>query len=410
MKKLILTVLLCTTVFMVVFGASTVKVWFAGTQKQLMDLVDSKLIPEFEKNNPDIKIKAEFIPWGELSTKLTTSFAGGIGPDIFMHGQAAIAGFADKGIIMPIDSILSKIEDPQDFGATLNAGLFKGKKYYIPVFGSGRLLAYRKDFFVQAGLDPQDAPITWEQLISYSKKLTSVENNRYKCAGFDLPVSGVDLQQVWSGFLYQNGGELFDNEMNPVFNSTQGVQALQFYVDLIRKEKVAPDYGTSKTGNLHSLASGSAAMGMLVLEEINDIKTYAPHAFEQIELSLSTARLNRASFYSFAGFMVSSKTKDLQSTAKVLSYLTSKNSIVAINEVQSTLPPRQSAAESEFVSSNPVLTMFVKGAKYAFGNPNVPFWVQARDILIKYLERAVKGNMDCKSALDQAAQEIMKLK
>ncbi|HNV06163.1 MAG TPA: hypothetical protein PKH64_08595, partial [Petrotogaceae bacterium] len=81
-----------------------------------------------------------------------------------------------------------------------------------------------------------------------------------------------------------------------------------------------------------------------------------------------------------------------------------------INEVQSTLPPRQSAAESEFVSSNPVLTMFVKGAKYAFGNPNVPFWVQARDILIKYLERAVKGNMDCKSALDQAAQEIMKLK
>ena len=246
MKKLILTVLLCTAVFMGVFGANTVKVWFAGTQKQLMDLVDSKLIPEFEKNNPDIKIKAEFIPWGELSTKLTTSFAGGIGPDIFMHGQAAIAGFADKGIIMPIDSILSKIEDPQDFGATLNAGLFKGKKYYIPVFGSGRLLAYRKDFFVQAGLDPQDAPMTWEQLISYSKKLTSVENNRYKCAGFDLPVSGVDLQQVWSGFLYQNGGDLFDNEMNPVFNSTQGVQALQFYVDLIRKEKVAPDYGTSK--------------------------------------------------------------------------------------------------------------------------------------------------------------------
>ncbi|HQC41773.1 MAG TPA: extracellular solute-binding protein, partial [Petrotogaceae bacterium] len=120
MKKLILTVLLCTAVFMGVFGANTVKVWFAGTQKQLMDLVDSKLIPEFEKNNPDIKIKAEFIPWGELSTKLTTSFAGGIGPDIFMHGQAAIAGFADKGIIMPIDSILSKIEDPQDFGATLN--------------------------------------------------------------------------------------------------------------------------------------------------------------------------------------------------------------------------------------------------------------------------------------------------
>jgi multiple sugar transport system substrate-binding protein len=62
------------------------------------------------------------------------------------------------------------------------------------------------------------------------------------------------------------------------------------------------------------------------------------------------------------------------------------------------------------VSSDPVIKMFVLGTKYAFGNPNVPFWVQARDILSKYLEQAIRGVVNPKEALDKAAEEIKKLK
>jgi len=280
----------------------------------------------------------------------------------------------------------------------------------VPVYGSGRLLAYRNDFFVDAGLDPDEPPLTWEQLRFYALQLTKTERGSIRRAGLALPVTGIDLQQVWTAFLVQNGGELFDNAFNPVFNSAAGVEALRFYVQLIREDKISPDSGVPNVGNVDAIVSGDEAIVYITMETLADIRKYFPEAFKKITIAMPVARLKRATFYSFAGFMVSAKTKNLDETAKVLRYLTSKNSTIAINKALGGLPPRQSAANEDFISNDPVMAAFLQGSKYAFGNPNVPFWVQARDVLAKYLERAVKGVMGPKEALDGAASEISKLK
>lgn len=410
MKKRLFVVTLILLMAVFATAATTVKVWFAGTPKALMEKVDTEIIPEFEKVNPGIKLEIEFIPWGELSTKLTTSFAGGIGPDIFMHGQAAIAGFAEKGVIQPIDSYISDLEDPADFGAALDVGIYRGNNYFVPVFGSGRLIAYRADFFEEVGLDPNEAPDTWEQLRSFAKATTITKSGRIVRAGIDLPVEGIDLQQVWTSFLIENGGELFDNDLNPIFNSEAGVEALEFYTNLIHKDKVASEFGLTPIGNLNSLAAGTAVMAFVNVEALAAEKEYAPEAYASTKLAFPPARYRRAGFYSFAGFMLSKTTKNVDAAVKAMAFLTSKDSIVKINEALASLPPRQSAGEAPFIANDPVLQKFVAGSKYAFGNPNVPFWVQARDILSKYLERAVKGAMEPRAALDKAAEEISKLK
>ena len=410
MKRFVLVMLFISLFLAMGLSKDRVTVWFAGTPKALMDSVENEIVPEFEKANPDIDLVVDFIPWGELSTKLTTSFAGGIGPDIFMHGQAAIAGFVDKDLLMPIDQYLSELEDVSDFGGTIDTGTYRGKSYFVPVFGSGRLLAYRADLFEEAGLDPDEAPNTWEQLKEFAAAATEWQGSRIKIAGLDIPVSGIDLQQVWTGFLVENNGSLFDDDLNPVFNSPAGVEALQFYVNLIRQDKVTSEFGLSPVGNLEPIAAGTAAMTFINVESMAAAKEYAPEVYKDIKLVFPPARYRRAGFYSFAGFMVSNSTKNPSSTIKALSYLTSKDSLVKINMALCSLPPRQSAAEADFIAADPVLKMFVAGSKYAYGNPNVPFWVQARDILTKYLERAVKGVMEPKEALDEAATEISKLK
>ncbi len=410
-KKQLLVLLVLSTFSLFCLGSGTVKIWFAGTNKPLIEEVENVLIPEFEKENPGIKVKAEFIPWGELSTKLTTSFAGGIGPDIFMHGQAAIAGFAEKEIIAAIDDYIYGIEDFADFGSTLDAGVYRGKSYFIPVFGSGRLIAYRTDFFQNAGLNPEEPPITWEQLRNYAISLTKKGNNgRVSTFGLNLPVEGVDLQQSWTAFLIQNGGGLFDENLNPIFNSSEGLEALNYYIQLVQKDKVSPDYTLQGMGNVHPLAAGTVAMSYIVLEDLAQMKMYSPKETEKIKVMLPTVREERASFYSFAGFMVSNSTRNKEDTIKVLNHFTSKKSITGINRALNSLPPRQSCVEADFISGNPDIGMFVKGSKYAFGNPNMPNWVQARDILVKYLERAVKGVMGSQDALDSAAKEISALK
>nr|HPR97548.1 extracellular solute-binding protein [Thermotogota bacterium] len=256
MKKVFWIFLLVLLLVFTGFSKETVTVWFAGTTKGLIDVVENEMIPAFEKNNPGLNLQVEFIPWGELSTKLTTGLAGGIGPDIFMHGQAAIAGFVQNDLIMPLDSYISKLEEPDDFGGSMTSGLYKGQTYAVPVFGSGWLMAYRRDFFEEAGLDPDHAPDTWQELREHALATTKRAGKNFEVAGINLPVSGIDLQQVWASFLYENGGKLFDDDFNPVFDSEEGIEALQYYVDLIHTDKVSSEYGLNPVGNLLPIAAG----------------------------------------------------------------------------------------------------------------------------------------------------------
>lgn len=402
----VLVALILALVTVTVFSKDSVLVWFAGTDKALMDCVD-KLVKDFERQNPDIDIEVEFIPWGELSVKLTTAFAGGIGPDIFMHGQAAIAGFVENGALLPLDNYLNSLDDIKDFGEIIETGRYKGNVYFIPVYGTGRLLAYRADLFEKAGLDPNEPPLTWEQLREYAVKLTEWEGGRLKIAGIDLEVPS---QQVWGIFFVSNGGEFFNDKLEPTFNSSQGVETLEFYVDLVRKYKVYPETGLTKVANLDPIVAGTAAMAFVTAETMAAAKKYAPDVYEKIKLTFPPARIKRATFYSFGGFMVSKSTKNPRATIKVLSYLTSKSSIAEISYVLGGIPPRKSALSDPRFGSDPVISMFIEGMRYAFWNPNVSFWVRARDILSQYIERAVRGTMSPKEALDKAAEEVKKLK
>src|SRR5690606_38630463 len=126
-KRLLAVVLIAAITLLTSFAAgasevATVRVWFAGTAEPMMRVVNEQLLPAFHQAHPGIRIEVDFIPWNELSPKLLTSFAGNVAPDLFMHGQAATAGFASAGVLEPLDEYLEKSPGMlEDFGASLDA-------------------------------------------------------------------------------------------------------------------------------------------------------------------------------------------------------------------------------------------------------------------------------------------------
>ena len=40
---------------------------------------------------------------------------------------------------------------------------------------------------------------------------------------------------VWESLLWSNGGEIFDENFNPIFNNATGVEATQRYIDFLNK-------------------------------------------------------------------------------------------------------------------------------------------------------------------------------
>ncbi|PWJ95103.1 multiple sugar transport system substrate-binding protein [Oceanotoga teriensis] len=405
MKKFFIVLIISITIFSF---SETIKIWFAGTQKELMDLVNDELIPKFEKENSEIKLSVEFIPWGQLSTKLTTSFAGNMGPDIFMHGQAAIAGFAEKDILIPLDKYLKDIEDYKDFGNSIDTGLYNNSHYFIPLFGSGRLLVVREDILNENNIPNINNPLNWNDLKNIAEKVTIKTGKRITRSGLELPVQGIDLQQVWSSFLYQNGGQLFDKNADPVFNDKKGIDALNYYSSLIND--VCPEYGVSSIGTIKPIAAEKSVMSFLTLEDLKDIEKYSPDKYDKLKILLPPEKEKKSTFYSFAGFMVVNNKTKIQTKIKVLNFLTSKDNIVSINKVLGTLPPRQSSLLYTEFSNDETIKKYIEGSYFSFGNPNITYWSQARDILIKHLERAIKKVETSEEALNKAYDEIIKLK
>ena len=386
--------------------ASTITVWYAGNFQGHMDVVNNTILPAFTKANPDIKVNVEFVPWGDLSTKLNAAFAAGTAPDVFMHGAAATAGFVANKRVDPLDTYLAQI-DAKDFGSTLNQGQYLGKRYMVPVFGAGRLLVYRKDLFTQAGLDPNKPPTNWSSMLAAAQKLTTRDTSgRIQRAGLLLPSTGIDLQQVFASLLWQAGGSFFDDANKTVkFDGPNGIKALKYLQTLFDTKT-----GVSPLGEPDSpvspLVTGRAAMLFAVPDDLADIRQNNPDVYAKLGVAPALKDQRQATLYSFSGFFLSADSKNKADAWKYIRYATSDAALSSFNEAAASIPPLSSLENAGFIRSNPVLTTYVKNMRYAQGNPNVPNWTKMRDLLSQQLEQAIYGRADAAAALRTAAAAV----
>jgi multiple sugar transport system substrate-binding protein len=99
-------------------------------------------------------------------------------------------------------------------------------------------LYYNTELFEKAGLDPKKPPVnSMDEFVWAAKKLTKGPDQW----GLAIPSSTAWPVRYWMGFLAQQGGKMFTDDMKKVaFNDAKGKAAFQFMSDLIHVHKVAP--------------------------------------------------------------------------------------------------------------------------------------------------------------------------
>ena len=65
--------------------------------------IDRKIIAEFEKANPDLKVQYDVIPVAEYGTKLLTAFAAGSGPDVFNQSSTLVTQYFNARVLAAVD-------------------------------------------------------------------------------------------------------------------------------------------------------------------------------------------------------------------------------------------------------------------------------------------------------------------
>lgn len=124
----------------------------------------------------------------------------------------------------------------------------KGEIYGFPYHDGPIILMYRKDLFEDGNERkkywaryhrPLEAPKTWSEFLNVAKFFTRPEENLYGTVVGAYPDGHMNVYDFLL-HLWTRGGKLLNENLRPAFNSPEGVEALQFYVDLIWKHKVAP--------------------------------------------------------------------------------------------------------------------------------------------------------------------------
>ena len=134
----------------------TITFWHSFVASTIPALED--LIEQYETENPNVKIKAQYVPTGDaLIQKLITAIQSKTAPDISWIHSDFLADLVDADAIYEMDHFiksnngLSKSEIEDIYPALLQYSSLRGKIYCIPMEATNLALIYNVDMVKEAG-------------------------------------------------------------------------------------------------------------------------------------------------------------------------------------------------------------------------------------------------------------------
>jgi ABC-type glycerol-3-phosphate transport system substrate-binding protein len=169
---------------------------------------------------------------GDTQDKTRIQLAGGSKSyQFFWCNDICLAEYESAGWAEPLDEYLDKYWDEYNLGdipqSLWDAYTFDGKIYGIPSSYNVQCFIYRADVLQEKGLA---VPTTYSEWSNVARQLTDKDKGVY---GMQFGMKDWDaVTYEFSPFLWGCGGSYYDADWKPIFNSNEGVEALQTLIDL----------------------------------------------------------------------------------------------------------------------------------------------------------------------------------
>lgn len=179
----------------------------------------------------NITLKTEDWGWGEpLIQKQTAGFLAKNIPDIIV-GETQMPGFAQQGLLEPFPEDMAQYIRDNIAPAAWKPMEYDGKIYGFASQPGVNSLFWNKKLLRDAGLDPDKAPATWEELSANLRAITEAGKGQFYGGGvYAGPNAGGYLR--FGTLLVINGGGFADDQGNPVFNSEANVETVTFLKEM----------------------------------------------------------------------------------------------------------------------------------------------------------------------------------
>ncbi len=360
------------------------------------------MVDQFEAAHPGVRVQVEQLTWKSGLEKIQAAMASGTQPDLCELGSTWLPRFSYEGVLTDVTAVY---EAQRDSFLMWESARWKGRVYGLPWVQGSRALFYNRDLFRRAGLDPDDPPETWDELLDAARRIHALGDD---ISGFGLNLGErYVLYKKFMAFAWGNGGGILDEDGRVIVNGDETVDALEYYLRLskfsLREKQDILDHHF-KTGKLGMQISGAW--------NLRDYRSNAP-ALEYGVALVPRPAVDKGTHASFAGaeMLVVFKASQQQELALELAkFLQAYPQAKALSlSAGSVFPAARAALDDTTFTGDERVRVFVEQSFTSHTAPAHPGWIEMEDVINTAIEETLYGRRAPRWCLNSAAESIGKI-
>lgn len=360
---------------------------------------------EFSAMDNGVTIDVREIRFDDLVADTLRAVATRSAPDLIAIDNPDHAAFASRGAFLDITDLVAEsevIEIEQVFPGPLASLTWDERVYGIPRASNTIALYYNKDLFEAAGLDADNPPQDWAELLDAARTLTDPDNDVYGIA-FSARASEEGTFQFlpWA----QMAGGSFDN-----INADGVADALILWQTFLDEGLASPDTLTrgqwDSTGTFNG---GNAAMVISGPWELGRMAQDADFDWGVTLLPVKEAGGERASALGDFNIAIFSDTEHPEAAFSFLEYTWDQAERIWPEFTR--LPAIQGVALAPTGDTriDAAAAVFSEQLRYARNRGPHPDWPRISQQIQDAFQTVLTGQAEPQAALDLAAEEIAEI-
>jgi multiple sugar transport system substrate-binding protein len=384
--------------------AEPTQVDMIGWTFPILDFYASEIEKCGEVENIDVNVQLLASADAQSAMRLAASSEGASPYDIIHGSNAFIGELASQGWLLPLNDLIEEYNDQYDLddidASAFAAATSDGNIYGIPIIVNTQHFFYNTEILEAAGIEP---PQTYTDVIAACQTMDS------DALDIDLPFAmvlsaGWAWQLEWVNIYNAYGGELLDENNQPIFNNETGVASLELMMDFVDACMGEEGLVLSTDDLQAGLANGSIAMGHMwasraammddpELSDVVDKIEFAPALFPTAEQGIRSG-------IAWADFLAIPATSDVDHDLLFQIIMEAADLESQISATEFGLVPRAAAGEFAPRYSEASLQTIAEGGPATLN----PAQAILNTALGQFLPMVATGEMTAQEALDAAAE------
>ncbi|RDZ28718.1 extracellular solute-binding protein [Lysobacter silvisoli] len=346
-----------------------IRFWAMGYEGEIV----AQLIPEFERQNPGLRVQVQQMPIISAHEKLLTAFAGDSLPDVCAIGNTWVPEFALLDALAPLEARVGatpSMARADYFDGAWDTGMVEGHLYAVPWYVETRLPFYRRDIAQRAGIkQPPKTWAEWQRAMAAIKREVGPE--RYAILlPLNEPEPLLNLGIQAPEPLLRDGGR-YGNFRSPGFK-----RALTFYREAF-DQRWAPTLTNTQVANVwNEFGRGYFSYYVNGPWNIAEFRKRLPADVQDdwTTMPLPGEHGPGASVAGGASFVVFRSSQKQDAAWKLVEYLSRTDVQIRFHGLTGNLPPRRSAWNAPALTRDPYAAAFRDQLERAKPTPKVPEW------------------------------------